>query len=180
MVVTRAIHLELVESMDTDSFINALQRFISRRGKPNTIISNFKGAVKELKLEHSSLNQMQITEFTERQVQVIQQHFWQRWVKEYLPTLTKRVKWHVDDKSVKIGDPVLLREGNVKRGPRPLGRVEQVYPWQDGIVHLLNVRTKTRVYVRPVLEIYPLEECYVDEVPQGGGNVTKSTSDSRT
>ena len=97
-----------------------------------------------------------------------------------MPTLTKRVKWHVDDKSVKVGDPVLLREDNVKRGSRPLGRVEQVHPWQDGILHVVNVRIKTRVYVRPVLEIYSLEECYVDEVPQGGGNVTKSTSDSRT
>ena len=71
---TRAIHLELVESIDTDSFINALQRFISRRRKPNTICgsvsdcgSNFKGAAKELKLEHSRLNQVKITEITERQ-----------------------------------------------------------------------------------------------------------------
>ena len=70
-MVTRAIPLEQAESMDTNSFINALQRFISRTGKPDTIMSdygsNFKGAVKELKLEHSSLNQMKITEFTERQ-----------------------------------------------------------------------------------------------------------------
>ena len=70
-MVTRAIPLEQAGTMDTNSFINALQRFISRTGKPNTIMSdygsNFKGAVKELKLEHNSLNQMKITEFTERQ-----------------------------------------------------------------------------------------------------------------
>ena len=69
-IVTIAIHLELVESMDTDSFINVLKRFISRRGKHNTIKSgcgsNFKGAVKELKLEYSSLSQIKITKFTER------------------------------------------------------------------------------------------------------------------
>ena len=57
--------------MDTDSFINALWRFISRRGKPNITVSdcgsNFKGAVKELRLEHSSLNQMKIREFTKKQ-----------------------------------------------------------------------------------------------------------------
>ena len=34
--------------------------------------------------------------------------FLESWLKEYLPTLTKRVKWHVDDKSVKVGDLVLL------------------------------------------------------------------------
>ena len=70
-MVTRAIHVELVDSIDTDSFINALQRLISRRGKPNTILLdcglNFKDAVKELKLEHDSLSQMKITDFTKRQ-----------------------------------------------------------------------------------------------------------------
>ena len=70
-MVTRAIHVELVDSIDTDSFINALQRLISRRGKPNTILLdcglNFKDAVEELKLEHDSVSQMKITDFTKRQ-----------------------------------------------------------------------------------------------------------------
>ena len=47
----RAIHLELVESLATDTFINAMERFINRRGHPETISSdcgsNFKGADKE-------------------------------------------------------------------------------------------------------------------------------------
>ena len=59
-MVTRSIHLELVESMDAVSFINALQRFIRRRVKPSTIMSdcgpNFKGAVNELKLEHIAVS----------------------------------------------------------------------------------------------------------------------------
>ena len=63
-----------------------------------------------------------------RQAQVITQHFWQRWLKECLPTLTKRVNWHEDDKSVKVGDLLLLREDGVKRGWWPLGRIEQVHP----------------------------------------------------
>ena len=70
-MVTRAVLLELVESLDTDSFINALQRFINRRGKPNTLLSgcgsNFKGATRALKFGHQELNQDKITYFTDQQ-----------------------------------------------------------------------------------------------------------------
>ena len=51
-LTTRAIHLEVAHSLDTDSFIQALQRFIARRGEPAEIRSdngsNFVGARKEL------------------------------------------------------------------------------------------------------------------------------------
>ena len=39
----RAVHLEVLESLDTDSFINALRRFIARRGQPDTITSDIGG-----------------------------------------------------------------------------------------------------------------------------------------
>ncbi|XP_066261359.1 uncharacterized protein [Euwallacea similis] len=49
---SRAIHLELVSDLSKDSFILALKRFISRRGKPTLIYSdngtNFKAAQSEL------------------------------------------------------------------------------------------------------------------------------------
>ena len=49
---TRAVHLELIESMTTDSFINALRRFFTVRGPARLLRSdrgtNFVGACKEL------------------------------------------------------------------------------------------------------------------------------------
>ena len=36
----RAVHIEIVHSMDTESFINALRRFIARRGRPEEIRSD--------------------------------------------------------------------------------------------------------------------------------------------
>ena len=39
-LVVRAVHIEVVHSLDTHSFINALRRFINTRGCPNTIYSD--------------------------------------------------------------------------------------------------------------------------------------------
>ncbi|XP_030274392.1 uncharacterized protein LOC115582541 [Sparus aurata] len=54
---TRAVHLEVVETMSTSSFINALQRFLSIRGPVKHLRSdqgtNFTGACKELKMNIS-------------------------------------------------------------------------------------------------------------------------------
>lgn len=74
MTVT-CVHLEVVESLETDGFINALQRFISRRQKPKQLHSdcrtNFKGAAKELKETFKGLNQTKIGEFcTSKEIEI--------------------------------------------------------------------------------------------------------------
>ena len=52
-MVVKAVHIEIVGDMTTESFLAALKRFISRRGKPQKICSdngtNFVGANNELK-----------------------------------------------------------------------------------------------------------------------------------
>ena len=49
---TRAVHLEVVKNLTTDEFIKALQRFISRRGRPKMLISD---NAKHFKLADTSL-----------------------------------------------------------------------------------------------------------------------------
>ncbi|CAH8543715.1 unnamed protein product [Schistosoma margrebowiei] len=71
---TRAVHIELTHSLNTDSFIMALLRFIGRRGKPAEIYSdngsNFVGAVSELRRFVQQLNQQKIDkELSARQIQ---------------------------------------------------------------------------------------------------------------
>ena len=76
-MVTRAVHLEVVKSMETDSSINALRRFVARRGPPSDIYSNngtnFVGADRELKQSLQEWNQSQIADFLSQKG--IQWHF---------------------------------------------------------------------------------------------------------
>ena len=64
-MTTRAVHLEVAYSMDTNSFLNTLSRFTSRRGVPKTMISdngtNFVGCVSELKELYSKMDKTKIT-----------------------------------------------------------------------------------------------------------------------
>ncbi|XP_071950072.1 uncharacterized protein [Antedon mediterranea] len=66
-LTVRAVHLELSSSLDTTSFINALRRFIARRGTPVEIRSdnggNFVKGNKELKAAIELWNQDQIHQY---------------------------------------------------------------------------------------------------------------------
>lgn len=66
-LAVRAVHIEVAHSLETSSFINALQRFIARRGQPLEIRSdngtNFVGAERELKEAVKSWNKSRTQEF---------------------------------------------------------------------------------------------------------------------
>ncbi|XP_065203470.1 uncharacterized protein LOC135833629 [Planococcus citri] len=57
--VTRAVHIELVPSLSTEDFLNALKCFIARRGVPITIYSdngtNFRGGERYLNFENDDI-----------------------------------------------------------------------------------------------------------------------------
>ena len=266
-LATRAVHLEVAQSLDTDSCIMALRRFMARRGRPARIFSdngtNFVGGERELREAVQSLDQTRITDELSqshidwrfitpaashmggvwerlvssvkralkvvlgtqtvsdevlssalcevehvinsrpltyvssdttdfraltpnhallggssphlppgvfdsgdlctrkrwRHAQALASHFWKRWIKEYLPTLTVRKKWQRDTKNVGEGDLVLLVDPNAPRGSWPLARVTQVFPGSDGRVRSVEIKTAGGgVFRRPVVKIAVLEE----------------------
>ena len=261
---TRAVHLELVQSMGTDDFIMCLRRFINRHGEVTEIRcdrgSNFVGAERELREGLEEWNQQQIdsellqrgckwifqpptassmsgvwerlvrsaktvikailgvqvvtepvlqTLLTEvervlngraltansddpndlqpltpahflmqrksiclppgvfekadqyrrkwKQVQLLADLFWKRWVHEYLPTLQIRGKWRKTLPNLKRNALVLLVDDNVPRGHWNLGRVLEVYPGPDGMVRTVKVKTKDSVFIRPIQKLCLLE-----------------------
>ncbi len=58
-LTTRAVHLDLLPSLSTDSFLMALRRFIARRGTPAQLWSdqgtNFRGGERELREAYAAL-----------------------------------------------------------------------------------------------------------------------------
>ena len=65
-LVIRAVHVEVAHSLNTDSFLNALRRFMARRGRPKEIRSdngtNLTSAERELKHLIREWNQEKIHE----------------------------------------------------------------------------------------------------------------------
>ncbi|RXN35870.1 hypothetical protein ROHU_003454 [Labeo rohita] len=64
---TRAIHIEIIESMDTSSFINALRRFFAIRGTVKLLRSdcgtNFVSACKELQIDKQGCHNSKLQSF---------------------------------------------------------------------------------------------------------------------
>ena len=88
--------------------------------------------------------------------QYLVRHFWKRWSLEYLSTLRKIYKWQHPTKNLSVGDVVLLIEEEVMPSKWPLARVIKIYPGNDGIVRVADVRTSRGSYRRPVHKLAPL------------------------
>ena len=268
-IATKAVHIEMADSLDTSSMIMSLRRFIGRRGKPRHIYSdngtNFVGADRELgecvkNWDHQQiadallefdtqwhfnppaaphfgglwermvksvkramravlmpqqvvltdevlrtvlvetdalLNSRPLTSVSDdprdleaitpnhfligracpnlppdifhdsdinsrkrwRQSQILVDHVWKRWSREYLPTLNERKRWWASQgQQIKLGDLVLMIDHGLPRGSWPMGRVERLYPGADGVVRVVEIRTKHGVYKRPVVKLVSLEE----------------------
>jgi hypothetical protein len=279
-LTVRCVHLEYVETAETDSFINSMRRFTNRRGCPKKMRSdngtNFRGASAELKEVITNLDQAAISDFatglqiewdfnppkaphmggiwermvrsvkevlygllkdhvltdpqlhtvlTEaehivnsrpithvsddvndlealtpnhlllgrhrnwsaiidtsctdvfsrkkwKQVQGIRATFWDRWRREYLPTLSRRPKWRKEKINFQPGELVLLRDDDfTKRNKWPLARITKVLPGRDNVVRVVEIKTKDGEYTRPVAGLYKLEG-NMDDVRQGRGCVT--------
>ena len=65
-LTSRAVHLELAHSLNTDSCINAIRRFSARRGSVKSILSdngtNFVGAKREMQEQMKAWNQQKIND----------------------------------------------------------------------------------------------------------------------
>ena len=85
--------------------------------------------------------------------QAVIQHFWQRWSREYLNTLQARSKWQHKSPNLQVGDIVILKHERTFSCHWPLARVTAVFPGQDNLVRVAEVKTSTGTYKRAVTKM---------------------------
>lgn len=90
--------------------------------------------------------------------------FWQRWITEYLPMITRRTKWFQNVRPISEGELVVIADEKV-RNRWMRGRVVHTYAGKDGIVRQADVSTPYGILRRPIAKL-----ALLDVVPENGGS----------
>ncbi|XP_058467076.1 uncharacterized protein LOC131439990 [Malaya genurostris] len=92
--------------------------------------------------------------------QYLSDRMWERWSKEYLPTINRRTKWYDERRLLKVGDLVFIVDGK-ERKKWTRGMVEEVMQGPDGRVREARVRTAAGIHRRSVanLAVLEIESC---------------------
>ncbi|XP_053686569.1 uncharacterized protein LOC128736113 [Sabethes cyaneus] len=88
--------------------------------------------------------------------QQIVDNLWRRWVREYLPTLTRRTKWFEAVKPLKPGDLVIIVDEHA-RNQWERGRILEIFPDKSGQVRRAMVQTSRGVFARPAVKLALLD-----------------------
>ncbi|XP_058817874.1 uncharacterized protein LOC131681180 [Topomyia yanbarensis] len=88
--------------------------------------------------------------------QLLADVLWQRWLKEYIPGVNRRPKWHEERQPIEVGELVYIVDGG-KRRAWTRGIVDKVMRGKDGRIRQAMVRTASGVFRRPVAKLAALE-----------------------
>jgi hypothetical protein len=92
-------------------------------------------------------------------LQQMRDHFWNRWSREYIHSLTTRPKWCRKQDSVQKGQLCLLRnEATPPPSKWPLALVTDVHPGEDDHVRVVRVRTAASEFTRPIAKLVLLPD----------------------
>ena len=91
-----------------------------------------------------------------RQLEVLSNSLWHRFLTEILPELAPRQKWKQEFNNLEKGTLVLIIEPNTPRNVWKLGVVEEVEYGRDSFARSAIVKTETGTYNRPITKLIPL------------------------
>ncbi|XP_062702228.1 uncharacterized protein LOC134285471 [Aedes albopictus] len=134
---------------------------------PNHFILGSSSGLKPLTLLDDSVSALKRSWRTSQEEANI---FWRRWVRDYLPELTRRTKWFSEAKSIEVGDIVVIVDPGHPRNCWPKGRVISVNKGRDNKVRSAAVQTATGgVYERPVVKLAVLDVRREEQVSHNSG-----------
>ena len=82
--------------------------------------------------------------------------FWKKWSVEYLSSLQQRNKWRTENVQPAVDDIVIINEDNTPPMCWPVARIIQTFDGNDNIIRVVQVKTQTGVFIRPVSRLIPL------------------------
>ncbi|XP_062708679.1 uncharacterized protein LOC134288299 [Aedes albopictus] len=82
--------------------------------------------------------------------------FWKRWVRDYLPDITRRTKWYEQAKPLQVGDVVVIVDPEHPRSCWPKGRVIGVTS-SGRQTRKATVQTLHGIYERPTVKLAVLD-----------------------
>lgn len=85
-------------------------------------------------------------------------HFWTRFIRNYLPNLQRRGKWLREIQNLEVGKTVLILDPQLPRASWPTGRVTAVTAGRDGRVRSVDVQVGRQTYIRPMSRLMVLPE----------------------
>ena len=88
-----------------------------------------------------------------KSAQELASHFWNEFLREYIPSQQTRSKWNKTSKNPKVNDLLWLLEDFTPRGLWPLAKFIEIYPGSDGVVRSMKLRTRHGEKVRPVIKL---------------------------
>lgn len=89
-------------------------------------------------------------------IERMRQQFWLRWHKEFLSELQQKTKWRIKQEGLQINDMVVLKEPNLPPMKWRLGRIQKLYPGDDGIARVADVQTTRGIFRRAIHKLCAL------------------------
>ena len=75
-------------------------------------------------------------------IQELKDQFWRKWICQVFPKLLPSYKWSTEERDLRVGDVVLIKEESKISSSYKLGRVAEVFEGEDGRVRRARVEYK--------------------------------------